>query len=48
MKCPKCHTDNPDESKFCMECADPGMAEVDDARERLMGLRPNEVCINAI
>jgi predicted amidophosphoribosyltransferase len=21
MKCPKCQTDNPDDSKYCRECA---------------------------
>ena len=38
MKCPKCHIDNPDESKFCKECADPEIAEMVDARERLNAL----------
>ena len=23
MQCPKCHTDNPDAAKFCIECASP-------------------------
>jgi len=23
MKCPECQTDNPDDAKFCIECASP-------------------------
>src|SRR4030043_103292 len=31
MKCPKCQTDNPSDSKFCRECATPIPASVADA-----------------
>ena len=27
-ECPKCQTNNPDESKFCMECTTPLDADV--------------------
>jgi serine/threonine protein kinase/tetratricopeptide (TPR) repeat protein len=34
MKCPKCHTDNPDTQKFCGECASP-LTVVEDAQPSL-------------
>jgi hypothetical protein len=38
MKCPKCHSDNPSVSEFWKD-ADPSIAEVEDAKKRLMGLK---------